>query len=321
MSDERKSENAEDFLASVLDSLTQQIAVIDAHGLIQWVNRSWKAFSEENGGAPDRTWRDTNYLHVCDNAAACGDRDGGDALAGIRTVIEGEAPIFYFEYACHSPTEQRWFMMRIRRLDREGPKRFVVTHENITERKLAELRVEELAVLDGLTGIANRRRFDAFLEDEWRRAQRLGLPLSLALFDIDFFKRYNDHYGHLAGDECLRLVGKALAHFARRPGDLVARYGGEEFAAIFGNTDRAAACEHAESIRAAIQALNIRHEYATQAGCVTISVGVATLHPDPDMSAAKLIEIADQALYAAKEGGRNRICAGPEALKKDFPRP
>jgi diguanylate cyclase (GGDEF)-like protein len=299
---------AADFYVSVLDSLSQQIAVIDAQGVIQWVNRSWKTFSEENGGEPDKAWRGTNYLNVCGSAAESGERDGGDALTGIEKVIAGEQPTFYFEYPCHSPTEQRWFMMRIHPLDWNKPKYFVVTHENITERKLVEIRVEELAVLDGLTGIANRHRFDDFLEDEWRRARRLGHPVSLALCDIDFFKPYNDTYGHMAGDECLRRVGEALKPFSRRPGDLVARYGGEEFAVILGNTDEQTARKVAGDIRAAIQALNIPHEHATATGCVTTSVGVATLRPhaQPDASPHGLIEAADQALYKAKRSGRNR---------------
>jgi diguanylate cyclase (GGDEF)-like protein len=297
-----------DFYVSVLDSLSQQIAVIDAQGFIQWVNRSWRTFSEENGGEPDKAWRGTNYLNVCGSSADSGNRDGRDALTGIEKVIEGKQSTFYFEYPCHSPTEQRWFMMRIHPLNWNEPKYFVVTHENITERKLAEIRVGELAVLDGLTGIANRQRFDDFLEDEWRRARRLGHPVSMALCGIDFFKPYNDNYGHMAGDECLRRVSEALKPFARRPDDLVARYGGEEFAMVLGTTEEQPACKLAEKIRATIQALNILHEHATPAGCVTISVGVATLRPEtkPDASPHDLIEAADQALYKAKRSGRNR---------------
>lgn len=299
---------AADFYVSVLDSLSQQIAVIDAQGLILWVNRSWKTFSEENGGEPDKTWRGINYLKVCGSAGESGEWDGGDAFTGIKEVIEGKHPTFYLEYPCHSPTEQRWFMMRIHSLDWNKLEYFVVTHEDITERKLVEIRVEELAVLDGLTGIANRHRFDDFLEDEWRRARRLGQPLSLVLCDIDFFKPYNDNYGHMAGDACLRRVSDALKPFSRRPGDLVARYGGEEFAVVLGNTDQQAACTLAGEIRAGVEALNIAHEYATPAGCVTVSVGVATLRPDtqPDASSHDLIEAADQALYQAKRSGRNR---------------
>ena len=129
---------------SVLDSLPQQIAVIDAEGLIQWVNRSWKTFSEENGGPPDKIWRGTNYLNVCQHTERSSDQDCGDVLAGMEKIIKGEQSIFYFEYPCHSPIEQRWFMMRICPLDFDEPNYFVVTHENITERKLLEIRLEEL---------------------------------------------------------------------------------------------------------------------------------------------------------------------------------
>ncbi|OOY96043.1 hypothetical protein BOW18_09810 [Solemya velum gill symbiont] len=275
--------NDETFYISVLNSLTQQIAVIVEQGLVQWVNHSWKAFSEENRGQPDKTWRNTNYIRVCSDSVENGDQDAVDALAGIEAVIRGEEPIFYFEYPCHSPDEQRWFMMHIRPLDQNVLKHFVITHQNITERKLAEQRVEEMAVLDGLTGI---------------------------VLDIDHFKPYNDNHGHVAGDECLRRVGKTLKHFSRRPGDLVARYGGEEFAIILGDTGKEVACQLAEEIRAAILALDIHHEYATRAKCVTVSIGVATLRPDAqsDMSPLDLINAADQALFEAKDRGRNRVC-------------
>lgn len=323
----RTSKSA-DFFVSVLNSLTEQIAVIDAKGLIQWVNHSWEHFSATNDGRPGNTLQGSNYLRVCRAAQAGGDQSSEEVLAGIEAVIRGEQPTFYFEYPCHSPTEQRWFMMRICAQDGDGAKHFVVSHQNITERKLTELRHEELATLDGLTGIPNRRSFDDFLDDEWRRAHRLGLSVSLALFDIDFFKPYNDNYGHIAGDECLRRASTALVAFARRPGDLVARYGGEEFAFILGNSEHAAACELADQMRTAIQALDIPHEYATQAGCVTMSGGVATLRPNAQTLASPsiLVKAADLGLYEAKEGGRNRICAygitdmPPDAFPKSMSR-
>jgi len=303
---------ADGFYASILNSLPQQIAIIDARGVLEWVNRSWQEFSVENGGKPDLDWRGINYLHVCGNSPEEGERHGGNALTGIQAVIRGDAPIFHFEYPCHSPTQHRWFMMSIRPVDWNGPRRFVVTHQDITKRKLQELKFEEMAVLDSVTGIANRRCFDEFLEGEWRRAQRNGHSVSMVLFDIDSFKPYNDNYGHLAGDECLRRVGTALRPIFRRPGDLPARYGGDEFAVILGDTNKAAAYEMAGKIRAAICALNIPHEYATSAENITISAGVSTIHPKSKSNASplKLIEAADQALYEAKGGGRNRVCAG-----------
>ena len=133
-----------EFYISILDSLPQQIAVIDANGLIQWVNSSWKTFSEENGGPPGKIWRGTNYLNVCHHTEKSSDQECDDVLSGMEGVIKGERSIFCFEYPCHSPIEQRWFMMRICALGFDEPKYFVVTHENITGHKLMEIRIKEL---------------------------------------------------------------------------------------------------------------------------------------------------------------------------------
>lgn len=299
------------FFESVLNSLTPQIAVIDRQGSIQWVNDAWKLFSKENGGNRIDIWRDTNYIDACASSAEQGDKDATNAMNGIRRVIEGSESGFYLEYPCHSPDKNRWFMMRVRPLGNRRHDFFIVTHENITERKEAEMRIEELSLRDGLTGLANRRRFDAFLADAWRRATRLKHPVSLALLDLDFFKRYNDNYGHPAGDKCLQSVGNLLQNFSRRPDDLAARYGGEEFAIILGNTEKENASIIAEQVRSSIEELQIPHRFSTQSGCITISIGVATLHPaeSPDASPDDLINAADRALYEAKNRGRNRVCA------------
>ncbi len=180
-------------------------------------------------------------------------------------------------------------------------------------RQLAEKNaiLEALSSLDGLTGIANRRRFDEALESEWRRGRREGTQLSLLLIDVDFFKRYNDHYGHLEGDDCLRKVAAALKRSAHRPADLVARYGGEEFCILMGDTDAPGAAQVAETARRAIEELAIPHARSEAAGCVTISLGSATLTPGSHFDGAQLIKLADAALYEAKKDGRNRHRASP----------
>ena len=180
-------------------------------------------------------------------------------------------------------------------------------------RQLAEKNaiLEALSSLDGLTGIANRRRFDEALETEWRRGRREGTPLSLLLIDVDFFKRYNDHYGHLEGDECLRRVANALKDSAHRPADLVARYGGEEFVILMGNTDQPGAAQVAETARRAVEELAIPHARSEAASCVTISLGSATLTPGSHFEGEVLIKLADGALYEAKKDGRNRHRAAP----------
>ena len=167
--------------------------------------------------------------------------------------------------------------------------------------------LENLSATDGLTGISNRRRFDEIYEREWRQAMRSQSPLSLILMDIDFFKAFNDHYGHLAGDDCLRLIARTLTGCTRRPGDLVARYGGEEFVCMLPNTLANGAVLVATQIREKVNGLNILHAYSSVAYHVTLSMGVATRIPVAGQPAFDLIHCADELLYAAKGNGRNQI--------------
>jgi diguanylate cyclase (GGDEF)-like protein len=162
-----------------------------------------------------------------------------------------------------------------------------------------------LSATDGLTGIANRRRFDEFIANEWRHAKVSGQPVALALLDVDLFKSYNDHYGHQAGDDCLRTIAQVLSANVRRAGDLVARYGGEEFALVAVAADEANALAMAQHICKALQALGHPHALSPF-GVVTASIGVAVLVPAGDDSHEALIRAADQALYQAKARGRNQ---------------
>ena len=168
----------------------------------------------------------------------------------------------------------------------------------------ANIKLQQLADMDGLTGLANRRRFDAMLSNEWLRAQRTQQPLSLLMCDIDFFKLYNDRYGHLAGDECLKKVAAALGANLRRPGDLAARYGGEEFALVLPDTDAAGAMARAELCRQQIEALALPNQPGHN---VTLSIGVACMVPTTIAVSLDLIDHADRALYQAKHAGRNRV--------------
>lgn len=164
-----------------------------------------------------------------------------------------------------------------------------------------------LSSLDGLTGIANRRQFDEMLHKEWQRGMREGTPLGLVMFDIDYFKNYNDTYGHQMGDECLKEVAKAATTIIRRPGDLAARYGGEEFALILPNTGAEGALMMAEILRVAVEALHIPNSGSQETSYVTISVGVATVNPREDLSSSDLVALADQGMYQAKQAGRNCV--------------
>lgn len=192
----------------------------------------------------------------------------------------------------------------------------VARFKDITERKYAENmlkeaneRLERLSASDGLTQVANRRCFDQTLEREWNRLRRTGEPLSLIMSDVDFFKLFNDTYGHQRGDDCLKAVAKTLSETARRGGDCVARYGGEEFAVILPATDAQGALTVAEKIRQAVEQMGMEHKKSSIASCVTLSLGVATLVPSGEETPEHLIKCADNALYQAKSTGRNRVSA------------
>ena len=171
----------------------------------------------------------------------------------------------------------------------------------------ANHNLQKMSFVDGLTGIANRRRFDDSLLSEWNFAALAKRPLSLIFLDIDYFKNYNDTYGHLIGDECLKQVALAINNLLKRTRDIFARYGGEEFAAVLPNTDMQGALTVAESIRAEIESLMIPHTSSPVNKYVTISLGVASVIPGEDFAPNTIINDADKALYLAKQEGRNRI--------------
>ncbi len=177
--------------------------------------------------------------------------------------------------------------------------------------KRSSVLLASLARLDYLTELPNRREFDRKIEDEWLRSRRKGSELAVVLIDIDHFKLYNDNYGHSMGDDCLRQVARAMAKCMRRPADLLARYGGEEFVAVLPETGLEGARVVAETMIKAVQDLKLPHGFSSAADVVTISAGVKSLIPSNDASPRTLTEQADQALYQAKDSGRNRVCYQP----------
>jgi diguanylate cyclase (GGDEF)-like protein len=172
--------------------------------------------------------------------------------------------------------------------------------------ELANEELERLATLDGLTGIANRRHLDAMFSKELSRAKRHAQPLTFILADIDFFKIYNDHYGHVQGDECLKSVASTLSKSLRRPSELVARYGGEEFCMLLPNTDTKGAKLVAEKLVNIVRSLEIRHAGINEHAIITMSFGVVSVIPDRTLTVKHLIQQADRKLYQAKKSGRDR---------------
>jgi len=189
---------------------------------------------------------------------------------------------------------------------------FDISERKKTEQKLLEMQkqLEDFSFRDGLTGVANRRKFDTVLDEEWDAARRHTQPLSLILIDIDFFKQYNDHYGHVQGDDCLKRVGAALDAVASRPRDLLARYGGEEFVLVLPATDEAAARHVSERVRQALFKAQIAHAASPVGQLLTVSQGVGTIIPSASDTLVQFIEAVDRRLYLAKQGGRDRSVAG-----------
>ena len=207
------------------------------------------------------------------------------------------------------PVSETVLAAKVRAMQRIAQMRFSLL---VLTRKLDDANQEltRLSSLDGLTGISNRRQFDETLLREWRRLGRQSRPLSMLLCDVDYFKQFNDGYGHQVGDECLKAVARTLKDTLRRPADLVARYGGEEFAVILPDTEITGALQVAEAMRSAVEGLSITHSYSKGGNVVTISIGVASTTPSRTGSdSSVLLKRADDALYQAKQAGRNRIAA------------
>ncbi|MEO0852806.1 MAG: diguanylate cyclase [Cyanobacteria bacterium J06648_11] len=193
-----------------------------------------------------------------------------------------------------------WVMAELwQRIDRE--------RELMEELEAANAELSRLAAVDGLTQLANRRTFDDYIRKQWKLMARNRMPLSMILADIDFYKPYNDTYGHQAGDRCLQQVSALIQDATRRPADLAARYGGEEFALVLPSTGIEGAMRVAEQIRDSMQKAAIPHSASPLGGVVTLSYGIAGIVPQPDRTLSEFIEAADRALYRAKVTGRDRI--------------
>ena len=255
------------------------IALQDMDGLsVVREIRNWENSPERQGGP---SWTPVVLLSsVMDE----------DVLA--RGILAGSDDFLY------KPVSEVVLLAKVRAM-----LRIVTLQQEIHE---AHRQLKELSTLDGLTGIPNRRHFDETLATEWKRCQRLEAPLSLILSDVDFFKQFNDIYGHQAGDACLRAVAGSLGESLFRVEDTVARYGGEEFAAILPGTDIDGALAVAERMRRSACDLRIPHERGID-GLVSCSFGVASLTPGSADTPLKLLQTADSRLYAAKREGRNRV--------------
>jgi diguanylate cyclase (GGDEF)-like protein len=312
--------NSHELLRSIINSVSEHIVTIDHEGIIQFVNWAWVAFGQNNDCLVknEHEWYGVNYLTVCDKSAIRGDELGAKVAEGIRKVIKKELASFSIEYPCHSPDQKRWFVMKVTSLQLTCEPHYVISHQNISARKLAEDVVLKLSYIDGLTKVPNRRYFDRFLKAEWKRCGRLNLPIIVAIMDIDHFKLLNDHYGHQTGDECLVKIGAILNSFGKRPGDLLARFGGEEFSLVFGNTTIERSMVIINRIICAIAARKIPNERSPVKPVVTVSVGLAMMYPDRLDNVKALIEEAEKSLYSAKANGRNAVVFNYDSKQLSF---
>ncbi len=304
------------FATKLLEHLAVPTFVLDAQGCVLIWNKACERLTGVNAA---------QVLGTCKHWQAFYDNDRPCVADLVLQQRLNEIEVFYPEGEEIKRTEhgahlESWCVMpQLRRrlylavdavwvYDEQGTMIAVVeTLRDLTARKEAQLALQRLASKDGLTGLDNRRSFDTAFELEWKRAQRQGEALSLIMLDVDYFKHYNDRYGHQQGDACLCAVASVLRQSVVRAGDLVARYGGEEFAVILPAVTASGAAVVAERLRLQVQGLCLPHERSEVSDRVSVSVGVASVIPTTDSLLTDLLAAADTALYAAKAAGRNRV--------------
>ena len=299
----------DDIAVAVIDALTSQICVVDPDGVIFIVNRAWTQFTADNSAGQVRTPIGVNYLNLCRDSIGPASDEAQDFFKGLRAVLSGEREFFQIEYPCHSPKEMRWCMARVSPLRRRSDPiasaniGAVVSHMNITDRKLIEMDYARLAATDPLTGLPNRRFFDESAKLDMDRFLRFGEASSMLMIDLDHFKNINDTFGHAAGDDVLRCVA-SLGKQVFRSVDLFARWGGEEFVCLLPGTDEWGAILAAEKLRSAIEQLPVIS--GERSLSVTASIGVSSV-TETDRAVDSVLLRADKALYRAKESGRNCV--------------
>jgi len=297
-----------EFTDATLDGLSAHICVIDDQGEIVITNRAWNDFAIKNNAASESCCRGSNYLDVCRVAAVEDEADIDGFQAGLTAVLNGTLPQFVMEYHCSSPDEVRWFVCKANPFIVDGKSYAVISHEDITSRKLAEEALKEkneiisrLAVTDDLTGLNNRRFFNDCFSRALSAARRHHLPLSLISIDLDHFKKVNDTFGHSVGDLVLKEFSLLLKTMVRSE-DVACRLGGEEFMVLLPNTTCEASVTFAERIRCSFEQLS-----RPMTPFVTASFGVAGLQEGEDED--DVMRRVDAALYQAKHEGRNRVVA------------
>jgi diguanylate cyclase (GGDEF)-like protein/PAS domain S-box-containing protein len=293
------------FQQAVFDSLAAQIAVLDRNGRVIQTNAAWRTYAFDNGYAQAPCFVAGNYLEILDYVTGSDQKTVAATAAGLLSVANGGAACFQLSHPFYTPKDKRWFVLKVTPVH-DIAERIVVSHEDVSDLKAAELASLTLANVDALTGALSRRNFLNLAEQEVARSLRYELPLMVLMLDLDHFKNINDRYGHAMGDSVLHSFVRTVTGVLRES-DLIGRLGGEEFAVLLPNTSsdggEALAQRIIESVRA----------NPTLGACgsiaYTVSVGAGCLSKETSFS--ELLGVADAALYRAKSGGRDRLEVGP----------
>jgi len=286
---------------NTLDALTKHICVIDENGVIIAVNRAWRDFAEANNASPQNVSEGQNYLAICDAVKGAEAEEARQFARGVRGVLAGTIDQFVKDYPCHSPSEQRWFQVRVTRFDDDGPVRAVVAHDNITERHRSEEKLAYMSQFDGLTGLPNRSLLRDRLAQSMTQATRNGWQMAVIIVDLDHFKTVNDTLGHATGDALLQQMATRLQNCVRA-GDTVARLSADEFAIILSNLSRPD--DAALVAQKIMETCGQPFEAQGKQTYLTASLGVA-LYPGDGTDPNTLLGNADIATHRAKEQGRN----------------
>lgn len=299
--------NSVRFQQAVFDSLSSQIAVLNRQGAVLQTNVAWWKYAVDNGFAEVPACTGGNYLDMLNSMTANHKETALAVAAGIASVVSNEVAYFQLQNPFFTPADKRWFSLKVTPVhDVEG--RMVVSHEDVTKLKAAELASLTLANIDALTGAHSRRHFMNLAEQEVARSKRYELPLMLLMLDLDHFKLINDHHGHATGDAVLQGFVQTVTSVLRES-DFIGRIGGEEFAVLLPNTTTEGGCALAQRIIESVRASRV--EVNGEVIPFTVSVGAACLAGDTSFSA--LMGLADAALYQAKNGGRDRLMVAPTA--------
>lgn len=299
--DERRIES-ERFIRATIDALAEHIAVVDSTGLILAVNKAWRDFGVANGAVPAAVSEGANYLLACERSAERGVQDAGAMATLIREIASGKRDIATLEYQCHSPSDERWFSVRITRFSGEGPVYLVISHENITARKKSDLKIEHLATHDSLTSLPNRNLLNDRTAQALDHSRQSGLGVAMFFLDLDNFKHLNDAFGHAVGDAVLDAIARELRGIVRA-GDTVARLGGDEFAILL-NDLRDAPLDAARLAQGITDRLSRPRQIGQHEIYLTASIGIS-LFPADGNDVDELLKSADAAMYAAKTIGPN----------------